>query len=244
MLLPIILASLVGSVIAMSGGALLLYKEKWAKKISLMLVSFAAGGLLGTAFFELIPEALEESPQKSVMISLVGGFLVFFIIEKILRWYHCHDLESCEVHTFSSTVILGDAIHNALDGIAISASFMIGGVSVGVATTIAVFLHEVPQEIGDFGVLLHAGYSKKKVFFYNFLAALATPTGALLGYFALPFVEEYLGLIIAFTAGTFLYISASDLIPEVHRRANARDIRHIIMFFAGILIVLLIDVFL
>jgi len=238
----ILIASITGSIIAMAGGILLLYKEAWAKKISLTLVSFAAGSLLGTAFFELIPKALESTPQRNAMIALVAGIVVLFMLEKVLRWYHCHDQEACEAHTFSSTVLIGDGIHNLLDGVAIAASFMIGGIPAGIATTLAVFLHEVPQEIGDFAVLLHAGYTKRKVFFYNLIAALMTPLGAIIGYLILPKIESVLGYVIAFTAGTFIYIAASDLIPEVHHRAHARDLKHVAMLVIGIALVFVIGI--
>lgn len=240
MLYQIIIASLVGSIFALIGGIILLYKESFAKKISLILVSFAAGSLIGVALLDLLPEALELSPEdNSIFISVIVGILALFIFEKWLHWYHCHDREVCEIHTFSTTVLFGDAIHNFIDGIIIALSFSISA-PVGIAATIAVFFHEVPQEIGDFGVLLHAGYSRTKVFVYNMLTALTTLVGALIGYFLLPVVETYLPVIIAFAAGSFIYIAVSDLLPELRHHAKGKGIGHVVSMLLGIAIIILV----
>lgn len=243
MLYQIIFASFVGSVVALIGGVILLYKESWARRISLTLVSFAAGALIGAAFFDLLPEALEEAPEQQVMIAVVVGILTLFLIEKFLKWYHCHDHEECDTHakTFSSTVLIGDGIHNFLDGIAIAAAFVVS-VPAGIATTIAVFFHEVPQEIGDFGVLLHSGYKKSKVFFLNLITALTTPAGAILGYFLLPAIQPALGHILGFTAGAFIYIAASDLLPEVRHKEQGKELGHTLAIILGILLVFAIGV--
>lgn len=236
MFYQIILASLVGSVFALIGGIILLYHEAWAKKISLLLISFAAGSLLGAAFFELLPEVLETLPSRITFTWVVLGILTIFLFEKFLKWYHCHDRDVCDYHTFSGTVIFGDTLHNFLDGITIAFSFAIG-VPVGIATTIAIFFHEVPQEIGDFGVLLHAGYTRAKVFLYNLLAALATPLGAILGYLLLPVISQWMVYFLSFTAGTFIYIAASDLIPEVRHQSKAGEFKHVFMIIAGLAVI-------
>jgi len=241
MLSQIIIASLIGSVVALVGGVILLWKEKWAKKISLSLVSFASGSLLGAAFLELLPEAIETTGIKDAGIAITAGIIVFLLVEKFLSWYHCHDQQKCDYHTFSSTVLLGDALHNFLDGVVIALSFFTS-FPLGVATTVAVFFHEVPQEIGDFGVLLHSGYGKWKVFYYNFLTALSAPFGALIGYWTMPYLAPFLGYLLAFTAGAFVYISVSDLIPEVRHAAKPSEFGHIFMIILGLLAVLLIGI--
>jgi zinc and cadmium transporter len=236
MFYQILIASLIGSVAAMAGGFFLLYREAWAKKVSLLLVSFAAGTLLGAAFFELIPEVMESPAGESVLLWVVAGIMIIFIFEKFLKWYHCHNREVCDYHTFSGTVLFGDAAHNFIDGIAIALSFSVS-VELGIATTMAVFFHEVPQEIGDFGVLLHAGYSKAKVFFYNLLTAAATPVGAIIAYFLTPTVSDLIWYFLAFAAGTFIYISASDLMPEVRHKARAKEFIHIFLVLVGIAVI-------
>ncbi len=236
MFIQIIIASLIGSVFALIGGVLLLIKEDFARKFSLTLVSFAVGSLLGAAFFGLLPEALESAESGLVFPFVVLGIFAFFLFEKLLKWYHCHDQEVCEVHTFSSSVLLGDAIHNFIDGIVIALSFSLG-THVGIATTIAVFFHEVPQEIGDFGILLHAGYAKKKILLYNFFTAITTPIGAIIGYFALPFISGFLPYLIAFAAGSFIYIAISDLMPELRHKTKGPDIAHLLAMVIGIMLV-------
>ena len=239
-MLPLILtASFVGSVLGLLGGVFLLYREVWIKKISLTLVSFAIGGLLGAAFLDLLPEALDKASSGVVLASTLFGILIFFIFEKFLRWYHCHNLENCDRHIFSGAIIFRDGAHNFIDEVALSASFLAGGAHLGFFTAFAIFLHEIPQEIGDFAILLHIGYSRKKVFFYNFLGALATIVGSLLGYFFLPVFSGSLGYVLGFTAGGFIYIASSDLIPEVHRGTRSNDLIHIAAIAMGIILVYL-----
>ncbi len=237
MFTEILIASIVGSVIALVGGLLLLWKEDFAKKISLFLVSFAAGSLMGAAFFHLLPEALEATDDvHSALLWLVGGILVLFLFEKLLKWYHCHNKGECEYHTFSSAVLFGDTVHNFIDGVVIALSFGLG-TDVGIATTIAVFLHEIPQEIGDFGVLLHAGWEKRKIILVNLGTAVATIVGATIGYAALPYVTPILPHLIGFSAGTFIYIAVSDLMPEVRHKSRPKEFLHFLTILLGILVV-------
>ncbi len=242
MYLQVILASVAGGVLSLAGGALLLWREGLARKFSLNLLSFAAGSMIGAAFLELIPESMEISEYSKVGTLVVIGILAMFLFEKSITWYHCHDRENCNIHTFSGPVILGDTIHNFVDGIAIALSFAAGS-AVGIATTIAIFFHEVPQEIGDFGVLLHAGYSKKKVLFYNFLSACASILGAVLGLLLLPYIEPALGLCLAFAAGVFIYVAISDLLPELRHEAPHGDIVHILALILGVVMVWAVGVF-
>lgn len=232
----VIIASLIGGACALIGGVLLFSHESLARRLSLFLVSFAAGSLLAVSFFDLIPEALEEISVNRVSWAVILGMLMFFILERFLHWYHCHEAE-CEKHVFSSSVIIGDTLHNFMDGIAIAASFLIGGVTVGVATTAAIFFHEVPQEIGDFGVLLYSGFSKKKIFLYNFFSSLAGLAGAILGYFFLSSISAFVPYVMAFTAGNFIYIAASDIIPEVHHKAGPKDFSHVLTLFFGVVVI-------
>lgn len=233
MLLQTLVASIVGSVFALVGGVILLWREAFARKISLFLVSFAVGSLMGAAFLELIPEALAKAGYETVAPFIILGILAIFIFEKTLNWYHCHDQEKCDYHSFSSTVLFGDAIHNFIDGIVIALSFSVG-IPAGVAATIAIFFHEVPQEIGDFGVLLHAGYARSKVFLYNLFTALTTPAGAMLGYFLLPWISGFVPLLLAFAAGSFIYIAASDLLPELRHERRGVEVGHILSIVLGI----------
>ncbi|MFH0806334.1 MAG: ZIP family metal transporter [Candidatus Brennerbacteria bacterium] len=239
MFLTILGASIIGSIAALAGGALLLWREAWARKMSLLLVSFAAGSLLGAAFFDLLPEMHEVFPTGAAYGSVVVGILIMLFFEKFLKWYHCHDRAVCDYHTFSSSILFGDAVHNFLDGIAIAASFFIS-MPVGIATTVAVFFHEVPQEIGDFGALLHAGYSRAKVWWLNVLTALATPVGAILAYFFLPFFDAYLGYFLGLAAGSFIYIAVSDLMPEIRHHAAPKEFLHFFMIVFGIVVIILV----
>jgi len=222
----------------MLGGLLLLWREKTVKKFSLTLVSFAAGSLIGAAFLELIPEAIEEVPTyEAVGMSIIAGIIILFTMEKVLDWYHCHDQETCDYHTFSSTILIGDAFHNFIDGIIIALGFGVGGVAVGIPTAIAVFLHEIPQEMGDFAVLMHAGYSRGMVILYNALTALTAVFGALVGYFLFERVEEYVGIFVALAAGSFIYIAVSDLLPELRHKSGRMDIGHLVALLLGVLII-------
>lgn len=237
MLLQILFATFLGSIVSLIGGILLLIRESLAKRLSSFLVSFAAGSLVAAAFFELIPESLADGmPYETGAWYIIGGILVFFLFEKGLKWYHCHDQAVCEYHSFSSTVIAADIIHNFVDGIAIALSFAVS-TEVGVATTVAVFLHEIPQEIGDFGVLLHAGWSRARVLAVNALTALTAVLGALIGYFLLPWIAPAIGLILAFIAGSFIYIAVSDLLPELRHNSSGIDVLHIVGIILGIVLV-------
>lgn len=234
MLYYILIASTIGSIIALAGGLLLLWKEKYMRKASFILVSFAAGSLLGAAFFDLLPEALEGSSDVHAIFSwVVGGILTLFLFEKFLKWYHCHNKGECDYHTFSSAVLFGDTIHNFIDGIVIALSFGLG-TEMGITTTIAVFLHEIPQEIGDFGVLLHAGWEKKKIILVNLGTALATIVGGILGYVALPLITPFLPHLIGFAAGTFIYIAVSDLMPELRHGSKPKEFIHFFFILLGI----------
>ena len=211
----------------------MLYREQLAKKLSLFFVSFASGTLLGAAFFELLPGSLETLDFEVASLWVIIGLLTLLMLEKSLKWYHRHDHEESDHRVLASSVMIGDSLHNFIDGITIALSFAIS-VEVGVATTLAVLFHEVPQEIGDFGVLLHAGYSKAKILTYNFITALATPVGAIAAFLLMPFFSEAIWYFLALAAGSFIYISVSDLIPEVRRKAKPGNFVHVFLIIAGV----------
>lgn len=216
----ILLFTFIGSIGALIGGVILLSKEKLALKISHFLASFAAGTLLGTAFFDLLPEAADSAKQHGTDIFLwtLVGIIIFFLIERFIHWFHHHDEFHDEPHEKSSTlplIIIGDTVHNFLDGIVIAATFLVS-IPLGIATTFAVFAHEIPQEIGDFGLMLHKGLKKKKIILINIFSAAAAFAGALMTYLLGNILEPYIAVFLAITAGFFIYIASSDLIPEIH----------------------------
>lgn len=219
----IILFTLLGSVVALVGGVLLLIKEKLAVKISHFLASFAAGALLGTAFFDLLPEAskhVQKGGETNIFLWTLIGILAFFLLERFIHWFHHHhdynevDLKK-EVKSIVPLVILGDSVHNFIDGVVIAATFLFS-IPLGIVTTLAVAAHEIPQEIGDFGILLHKGMKRGRVLLVNFLSALVALVGALLTYMIGESIESFLPILLSLSAGFFIYIAASDLIPEIH----------------------------
>ncbi|MBU1075454.1 ZIP family metal transporter [Patescibacteria group bacterium] len=191
------------------------------KKGLLFLVSFAAGSLLGGAFIHLIPEIFKESEHSEILPFIVLlGFLLFFVLEKILHWRHCHVPTSKDhPHPLAVNNLVGDGFHNLIDGMIIAGSYLVS-IPLGIATTIAVLLHEIPQEIGDFGILVHAGYSKKKALIFNFLSALTSIVGAILTLVIGSVLASTQEFLIAFTAGGFIYIAAADLIPEMKKETD------------------------
>lgn len=200
------------------GGLLLLYKKDLALKFADYLAAFAAGALLGTAFLDLLPEAVEavDEPHAVFTWALVG-IMAFFLLERAVHWFHHHQHEHSEEITkpIGPLIILGDTLHNFIDGAAIAITFLIDP-AIGAVTTLAIAAHEIPQEIGDFGLLLKLGYSRKKVVLYNVLSACAALAGAALTYIIGLRIESALPALLAITAGFFIYIATSDIIPEIH----------------------------
>jgi zinc and cadmium transporter len=235
MLLYIILATVAVSVLSLVSVSLLALKPAWLKKITMYLVALSAGSLMGAAFFHLLPEAVHEFDNMTPFVVLVGSYLFFFIIEKWLHWQHCHDAD-CEVHTFGYLNLLGDALHNFLDGLIIAAAFTTD-VGLGIATTIAIVAHEVPQEISDFGVLIHSGFSRKKALLANFLVALTAVLGGVLGGVMTITAAQFTPYLVAAAAGGFLYISSSDLLPELRKETDPRKtLFSMILFIAGLVL--------
>lgn len=205
------------SLISFIGVFTLLFKKATISKLTFVLVSFAVGGLFGDAFLHLIPEAYEELGATPVTAFLIlGGIFVFFVLEKLLRWRHCHIQPSREhIHPLATMNVVGDAVHNFIDGMIIAASF-VSSIPLGITTTLAVVLHEIPQEMGDFGILLHSKVSPLKALRLNFLSALAAVAGAILVLLIGKNVAGFSAYVLPLTAGGFIYIAGSDLIPELH----------------------------
>lgn len=218
----ILLFTFLGSIVSLIGGVLLLSKEQFARKISHYLSPFAAGTLLGTAFLDLLPEALTLSKNSNINIFLWGliGLLIFFLLERFIHWFHHHH-EDSKNESLVSLVVLGDSIHNFIDGAIIAATFLVS-IPLGIATTFAVATHEVPQEIGDFGILLTRGLKRKKILLLNIMSALAAVVGAILMYAFGENFSELLPIFLSLAAGFFIYIASSDLIPEIHNEDNRR----------------------
>lgn len=231
----ILISTFLISLIAFVGILTLLLKEKLLEKILLFLVSLAAGALMGGAFLHLIPEAIKEFYNFNIFIYVLIGFVLFFLIEKILHWRHCHQ-EKCDVHTFAYMSLFGDAVHNFIDGLIIAASF-ITNIQLGIVTSLAVALHEIPQEIGDFGILVYGGFKKIKALFLNFIIALTAILGGIVGYFLSSYVGSFVMFLLPFAAGGFIYIAASDLIPEIRKEVNIKKAFYNFgIFILGILI--------
>ncbi len=239
MLLTILLAVTIGSILSLSGGFLLLLKKSLSTTLNLLLISFAAGVLLGTAFLDLFPESLAgTSSPDSIFTWAIGGVVFFFLLEKLLLWYHHHH-EAHEVAKPSVFLVtIGDGLHNAIDGVAIAASFL-ANPALGLATTIAVAAHEIPQELADFSVLLSHGLKKSRAIFLNLLSAFTSLVTAVLTFYLSPAITDFLPSIIAFTAGMFTYIACSDLIPELHDASAKKHgiLRQTLLFLTGIALV-------
>lgn len=235
-----LLATLIVSVISLVGVVSLLLKESILNKILFYLVAISAGSLMGSAFLHLIPEAVESSDIANggvdkIFIFVLIGFALFFILERVLHWHHCHKHGGvCSVHTFTYLNVIGDGFHNFIDGLVIMAAFSLS-FELGVATTLGVIIHEIPQEISDFGVLIYGGLSKVKALIFNFLSGTLAILGTLVGYMLVGYAEEYMPLLVAVTAGGFIYIAASDLIPELHKESKfPKSLIAFICFFVGV----------
>ncbi len=203
-------------------GAVVVYSSKTMQRTLELLISFAAGALLGDAFLHIVPEIAESEAgfTLSASFSLLAGVVAFFILEKVLHWHHAH-LPSEEVmHPVAVSNLVGDALHNLIDGVIIAGAFVVSP-KVGIATAIAVALHEIPQELGDFAILLHAGLKPKRALFLNFMTALAAVAGAVIT-LLIAQGEMIERIFLPFTAGAFVYIAGTDLIPELHKEPEPR----------------------
>ena len=242
------LASVIAiSAISLTGVLVLRLRDQQLNKILLYMVSFSVGGLFGDAFIHLIPEAIEEGGFGiSVSLLILSGILFSFVVEKFLQWRHCHIPTSSEhTHSFAYMNLFGDAVHNLIDGLIVGGSYLVS-IPIGLSTTLAVIFHEIPQELGDFGVLIHGGFSKKKAVWFNFLTALTAIIGAVIAFVAGTTLGGFIPLVIPFAAGNFIYIAGSDLIPELRKdepdlKKSALQIASITLGVAMMLLILLLE---
>jgi zinc and cadmium transporter len=227
-----------GGLLVASG--VLLVKDTARTKLIPWLVSYAVGALLGVSMLRLLPTALETLPPTGVFGTLLLGILLFFVLEKLVLWRHCHT-HDCEVHESSVLpVLIGDAFHNFVDGAVVAAAVMTS-IPLGVSTAIAVAAHEIPQEVGDFAILLHAGYSRTRALLLNVLSSLASAAGAIAAVVAFDTLPPLLPYFLALAAASFLYVAMADLIPGLHRgRTDASSMRQILLIGAGIATMLLL----
>jgi len=204
------------SLVSLIGVFTLKIKEKKLENFLELMVAFAVGALLGDVFVHLLPELAEKGFSLDISLAILLGVVVFFILEKVIHWHHCHHVHhKKEFHTFTYMSLAGDLLHNAIDGIILAGAFMASPV-IGFSTAIAIVLHEIPQEIADFGVLLKGGFSKKKALALNFISGLTAFLGAIVALILGSAIEGITPLLIAFAAGSFLYIAGTDLLPQLH----------------------------
>jgi zinc and cadmium transporter len=234
----IILSVLIISFISLIGIFFIFLKKNTLDKLILFLVAVSVGSLLGGAFLHLIPEIIAGTGfSLSVSFLILGGIILFFVIENFIQWRHCHiPTSKHHQHPVGTMNLIGDGLHNLIDGLIIAASYFVS-IPVGLATTLAVIIHEIPQEIGDFGVLLYTGYSKRKALFFNFLSALTALVGAIIGIIFAEKSTIFVYLVMPIAVGGFLYIAGSDLIPEIHKQQEKNfSFRNLAGIILGILI--------
>ncbi|MDD5730066.1 MAG: ZIP family metal transporter [Candidatus Omnitrophica bacterium] len=235
----ILISTFLVSIISLIGVFTLAINDKLLKQIIFCLIGFSAGSLIGSAFLHILPEVLAATSSISVFYCLILGIIIFFMMERYFYWRHCHD-GICDVHAFTYLNLIGDGFHNFIDGMVIAASF-VASVKLGVVTTLAVIFHEIPQELGDFGVLVYGGFSRRKALTWNFISAMTAMVGALVGYFLSDIIPHLSNFILPLTAGGFIYIATSDLIPEIHKEINQK--RSNLAFIAFLLGILFMAVF-
>ncbi len=239
-------STLLVSLIALIGIFTLAVHETKLQKILILLVSFASGALIGDTFIHLLPETVEEFGfSLSTSAYILTGILTFFVLEKFIHWHHCHTPGDQHHKSLVATNLVGDMLHNLTDGLFIASSYLVD-TKLGIATTIAVVLHEIPQELGDFGVLIHGGLHKNKAILFNFIAALFAMGGAVIGLLIGGVNENFLQFILPFTAGAFIYIAHTDLFPEIHKESQhaKTSLLQLVMILAGIgtmLLLLLVE---
>ena len=228
----IITASVAGGILSVLGAALLALNSRALKYVGVM-VSYAIGALLGAVFLDILPEAIKLTANVAALSATVlGGILLFFVLEKLVLWRHCHH-DHCEAHEprievehdhgrTGLMIMVGDTFHNFVDGIIIAAAFLTD-IQLGIVTSMAIIAHEIPQEVGDFAILLHSGYSKMKALKLNLISSFASVVGAVLGYFTLQTMESWIPSLLALAAASMIYVAVADLIPGLHKRAQLRD---------------------
>lgn len=234
-----LLSVIIVSCISFIGVLTLAINRQKIQKITIWLVSLAAGAILGDVFIHILPEAFkEEGAGLQVSLLVIFGIILFFILEKFIHWRHCH-VQSSENHTHPVVAmnLVGDGVHNFIDGIIIGASYLVN-IPLGIATTIAVILHEIPQEIGDFGILVHGGLGNKRALIFNFFSALVAVSGTVIALLIGPVIENFNLIMLPIIAGGFLYIASSDLIPELHKSCDSKpseSLGQILFMLLGVL---------
>jgi len=203
------------SLLSVIGIVTLLLSSARLNLVLYILVALSAGGMMGGAFFHLLPEALSRLDPFTVFVDLLIGFCVFFLLERLILWRHCHN-GVCEVHPFTYLNLIGDCVHNFIDGFVIAASYLVD-IHVGIVTTFAIILHEIPHEFGNFGVLVFGGFKPRRALFLNFMTALMAIAGAIFGYFLSQMTHNIILFVLPFTAGNFIYVASTDLVPELHK---------------------------
>ena len=239
-----LLSTLLVSLISITGIFFLVFKSNRLQSTVFILVSLAVGALLGNTFFHLIPESFESIDNEVLVAFLIlTGILVFFIMEKFLHWHHSHDVEHLEPHpkSYGYISLFADGIHNFTDGILIAAGWM-AGPEIGIATTLAVVIHEIPQEISDFGILVHAGFTPGKALWLNFYAALTAILGTIITLVIGTSVESLSRWVLPIAAGGFIYLAGTDLMPELNKeRSWRKSLIQLVMIIAGLLLMLLVS---
>ncbi len=238
--MPLFLYALISvgivSAVSLVGVLALSLQKNVLSKYLFILISLAAGALLGDAFIHLIPEAFEElSNPLFISLAILGGIFLFFIVEKFLHWHHHGEhTHTDHIHPVGHMILISDGLHNFIDGIIIAAAYLVS-IPVGIATTVAVILHEIPQEIGDFGVLIHAGYSRKRALWLNFLSALFALAGVIVGLILGAKIGAITVWFLPIAAGGFIYIAMADLIPELHKTSKtSHSLLQILIILIGI----------
>ncbi len=240
-LLQILVSVFIVSAVSLIGILSFMVKEHLLDRILFIMIAFAAGSLLGAAFLDLLPEALDaRNGGPDTFIYVLFGIVTFFILERFIFWHHCHKGQ-CDVHAFTYLNLIGDGIHNFLDGMIIAAGFLTDP-ALGTVTTLAIISHEVPQEIGDFGILIYGGLSRTRAVLYNFITALTAFVGAILTYFFSSQVLNANHFLIAFAAGGFIYIASTDLMPELQKESEFRkSLLQFVSLIAGIFLIWLLN---
>ncbi|MBI3545178.1 MAG: ZIP family metal transporter [Gammaproteobacteria bacterium] len=261
----IVFTALGGVLSALTAAAFLLLPESLRARLLTPMVSFAIGALLGAAFLAILPHAFEVPGVNahSVTLTVLCGILVFFMLEKLVIWRHCHT-DDCDVHggphvaaneshkarkirvlntdqarqaATGNLILIGDGIHNMVDGVLIAAAFLTD-IHLGVVTSIAVIAHEIPQELGDFAILLHSGYSRQRALVYNVLTGLTTIIGGVVAYFSLSLANQLVPYVLAVAASSFIYIAVADLIPGLHKRPEFGDsVQQIVLIVLGVAVI-------
>jgi zinc and cadmium transporter len=244
----IVFTALGGVLSVLAAGAFLLLPESVRTRMLSPMVSFAIGALLGAAFLAILPHAFEVPgvDAHSVTLTVLCGILVFFLLEKMVIWRHCHT-EDCEAHVpdmdkvrnaaTGNLILIGDGIHNMVDGVLIAAAFLTD-VHLGVVTSIAVIAHEIPQELGDFAVLLHSGFSRGKALLYNMLTSLTTVIGGVVAFYSLTLANRIVPYVLAVAASSFIYIAVADLIPGLHKRPEfSATVQQIVLIALGVTVI-------